>query len=113
MYNHFNKYSKQSKIKNDVIMTLSIIATTKILEGKMEEAKATLRKIVPKIKAEEPGTLEYIPHEVKGKNLIVFYEKYADEDAFKAHGANLGKNMREFGPYCVPERPVIQFLEEI
>ena len=95
-------------------MTISIIATVKIQEGKMEEAKAALRKIVPKIKESEPGTLEYIPYTVKeNPKIIVFYEKYADEDAFKAHGANLGKNMAEFAPCCVPERPVIQTLEEI
>lgn len=95
-------------------MTISIIATVKILEGKMEEAKAALRKIVPKIKAAEPGTIEYIPHTVKeNPNVIVFYEKYADVDAFKAHGANLSKNMAEFGPCCAPERPAIQTLEEI
>ena len=95
-------------------MTISIIATVKILEGKMEEAKAALRKIVPKIKESEPGTLEYLPHTVKEEpNVIIFYEKYADEDALKAHGANLGKNMREFGPFCVPERPAIKTFEEI
>ncbi|MFX1375441.1 MAG: putative quinol monooxygenase [Promethearchaeota archaeon] len=95
-------------------MTISIIATVKILEGKMEEAKAALRKIVSKIKESEPGTLEYIPHTVKeNPNTIVFYEKYADEAAFKAHGANLGKNMAEFSPCCVPERPSLQTLEEI
>ena len=95
-------------------MTISIIATVKIQEGKMEEAKAALRKIIPIIKESEPGTLEYIPHVVKeNPNIIVFYEKYADEEALKVHGANLRKNMREFGPYCVPERPVMQTLQEI
>lgn len=114
MYNHFNKYSIQSKIKNDVIMTISLIATVKIQEGKMEEAKAALKKLVPKIKESEPGTLEYIPHTVKeNPNVIVFYEKYVDGDAMKAHGANLGKNMAEFGPCCVPERPSIKTLEEV
>jgi quinol monooxygenase YgiN len=95
-------------------MTISLIATVKIQEGKMEEAKAALRKIVPKIKESEPGTLEYIAHTVKGKdNIVVFYEKYTDEAAMKEHGANLGKNAAEFIPCCVPERPVIQTLEEI
>ncbi|MFX1281134.1 MAG: putative quinol monooxygenase [Promethearchaeota archaeon] len=95
-------------------MTISIIATVKIQEGKMEEAKAALKKIVLKIKEQEPGTLVYQPHVVKeNPNIIIFYEKYADEAAFKAHGANLGKNMAEFTPFCVPERPGIQTLEEI
>jgi len=95
-------------------MTISIIATVRIREGKMEEAKEVLRKIVPIIKESEAGTLEYIPHTVKeDPNVIIFYEKYADEDASNAHRANLGKNMAEFGPCCVPERPSIKTLEEI
>lgn len=95
-------------------MTITIIATVKIQEGKMEEAKEALRKVVPKIKESEPGTLDYTPHTVKDNpNIIVFIEKYADEAALKAHGANLGKNMAEFSPCCVPERPSIQTLEEI
>ena len=97
-------------------MTISIIATVRIREGMMEQAEGALRKAVPKIKESEPGTLEYIPHTVKeDPNVIIFYEKYADEDALKAHGANLrlGKNMAEFGPCCAPERPVIKTLKEI
>ena len=95
-------------------MTISIIATVRIREGKMEEAKEVLRKIVPIIKESEAGTLEYIPHTVKeDPNVIIFYEKYADEDASNAHRANLGKNMAEFGPCCIPERPSIKTLEEI
>ncbi|MFX1456990.1 MAG: putative quinol monooxygenase [Promethearchaeota archaeon] len=95
-------------------MTITLIATVKIQEGKMEEAKAALRKIVPKVKESEPGTLEYTPHTVKEEpNVIIFIERYADQDALKVHGANLGKNMAEFSPCCVPERPVIKTLEEI
>ncbi|MFW9821450.1 MAG: putative quinol monooxygenase [Candidatus Thorarchaeota archaeon] len=95
-------------------MTITLIATVKIQDGKMEEAKAALRKIVPKVKESEPGTLEYTPHTVReDPNVIIFVERYKDEDALKAHGANLGKNMAEFAPYCVPERPVVKTLEEI
>ncbi|MHA2128156.1 MAG: putative quinol monooxygenase [Promethearchaeota archaeon] len=95
-------------------MTISMIATIRIREGMMEQAKEAIRKVVLKIKESEPGTLEYIPYTVKEKeNVIVLLEKYADENALKAHGANLGKNMVEFGPCCVPERPGIQTLEEI
>ena len=80
----------------------------------MEEAKEVLRKFVPKIKESEPGTLEYIPYTVKqDPNAIVFYEIYKDVDALKAHGANLGKNMAEFGPLLEPKRPDIRNLEEI
>ena len=63
-------------------MTITIIATIKVKEGKMEEAIEVLKEVVPQIKASEPGLLEYIPHTVKGskeKETIIFYEKYADD----------------------------------
>ena len=86
-------------------MTITIIAIIKVKEGKMDDAKAALKEIVPKIKAAEPGLLEYIPHTVKGrkeKNTIIFYEKYADDDALKAHMANLGKNMAPLQAFLEP-----------
>jgi quinol monooxygenase YgiN len=97
-----------------IYITITLIATVQIREGKMEEAKEVLKKLVPKVKESEPGTLEYIPHTVKqDPNVIVFYEVYKDEDALKTHGANLGKNMAEFGPLCEPKRPDIKNLEQI
>jgi len=84
-------------------MAITLIATIKVKEGKMDEAIEVLKKVVPKIKASEPGCLEYIPHTVKGsKETIIFYEKYADDKALKEHMANLGKNMAELGPLLVP-----------
>ena len=86
-------------------MTITIIASVKVKEGKMDDAKAALKEIVPKIKAAEPGLLEYIPHTVKGrkeKNTIIFYEKYADDDALKVHMTNLGKNMAPFQVFLEP-----------
>ncbi len=80
-------------------MTISIIATIHVKEGKMEEAKEVLKEIVPKVRASEPGLLAYIPHTVKDQeNTIVWYEKYKDGDAIKAHMANLGKNMAKLQP---------------
>jgi len=86
-------------------MTITVIASIKVKEGKMEEAKEALKEIVPKIKGSESGTLEYIPHTVKGpkeKNTIIFYEKYKDKDALKTHSANLGKNMAKLLPLLEP-----------
>jgi len=80
-------------------LTISIIATIHVKEGKMEEAKEVLKEIVPKVRASEPGLLAYIPHTVKDQeNTIVWYEKYKDGDAIKAHMANLGKNMAKLQP---------------
>jgi len=84
---------------------VSIIASVKVKEGKMEEAIEVLKEIVPKVKENEPGVIEYIAHTVKGakeKRTIMFYEKYADENALKFHMANLGKTMEKFTPVLEP-----------
>ena len=84
---------------------VTIIASVKVKEGKMEEAIEILKEIAPKIKESEPGTLEYIPHTVKGakeKRTIIFYEKYADDKALKSHMAGLGKTMAPLGPLLEP-----------
>ena len=82
---------------------ITLIATLKIKEGKMEEAINALKEIVPKIKASEPGCLEYIPHTVRGdENTIIIYEKYRDKDALKLHSANLMKSLEKLFPLLEP-----------
>jgi len=82
-------------------MSITIFATLKIKEGKMDEAIAALKEVVPQVLAAEPGCLAYMPHTVRGpgnENTIIYYEKYKDKEAFKTHGANLGKYMAKLGP---------------
>ena len=84
---------------------VTIIASVKVKEGKMEEAIEVLKEFVPKVKENEPETLEYIPHTVKGakeKRTIIFYEKYTDGNALRLHMANLGKTMEKFTPLLEP-----------
>ena len=84
---------------------VTIIATLEVKEGKMEEVKEVLKEMVANIKASEPGTLEYIPHTVKGqdfKNKIIFYEKYEDGEALKTHMANLARTGAKLTPLLVP-----------
>jgi len=84
---------------------VTIIATVEVKEGKMEEAKVVLKEMASQVKASEPGTLEYIPHTVKGrdfKNKIIFYEKYKDGEAMKTHMANLAKTGAKLTPLLVP-----------
>jgi quinol monooxygenase YgiN len=84
---------------------VTIIATVKAKEGNLEEAKEALKEMVAKVKETEPGTLEYIPHTVKGskfKNTIIFYEKYESEEAMKSHMANLGKLSAKLAPLLEP-----------
>ena len=82
---------------------ITLIATLKVKDGKIQEALNALKEIVPKIKASESGCLEYIPHTVRGdENTIIIYEKYNDKDALKLHSANLMKNMEKLFPLLEP-----------
>jgi len=82
---------------------ITLIATLKVKEGKMDEAVGILKEIVPKIKEAEPGCLEYVPHTVRGEsNTIIFYEKYQDKDALKIHSGNIGKSMEKLFPLLEP-----------
>jgi quinol monooxygenase YgiN len=84
---------------------ITIIATLKVKEGKMDEAVAAIKSAAASIKAGEPGCIDYVPHSVKGagnENLIIMYEKYADKDAFKAHSANLPKTLGKLLPLLEP-----------
>jgi len=82
---------------------ITLIATMKVKEGKMNEVRDRLKIIVPQIKKTEPGCLEYIPHTVKGEdNTIIFYEKYLDKEAFKIHSANFDENFKDVMPLIEP-----------
>ena len=82
---------------------ITIIAKLKVKEGKMDEAVEILKDVVPKLKAAEPGCVEYIPHTVRGEeNAILFYEKYRDKDALKIHMDNMGKTMEKLFPLLEP-----------
>ncbi|OLS14048.1 MAG: hypothetical protein RBG13Loki_2363 [Promethearchaeota archaeon CR_4] len=86
-------------------MAITVIARITVKEGKMPEAIPVLKEIVQKIKQSEPGCVHYIPHTIngpKGKNKIIFYEKYADKEAFDNHNKNLKANMAPLNPFLEP-----------
>ena len=76
---------------------ITIIATSTVKAGKMDEVVEVLKGIVPKIKEAEPGCLALIPHKVRGQdNTIIFYEKYKDKEALKIHLSNMPKSLEQF-----------------
>jgi quinol monooxygenase YgiN len=82
---------------------ITLIAKLKVKEGKMNEAIALLKEIVPNIKSAEPGCIEYIPHTVRGEdNVIIIYEKYQDKEALKTHSSNLAKSLEKLFPILEP-----------
>lgn len=82
---------------------ITIIATLKVKEGKMEEAVSLLKEIVPRVREAEPGCLEYLPHTVRGEgNTIIFYEKYRDKDSLTTHANNLATSLEKLFPLLEP-----------
>ncbi len=82
---------------------ITLIATLKIKEGKMNEAVEVLKTAVPGILKNEPGCLAYVPHSVRGEDhTIIIYEKYRDKEALKLHSANLPKTLEKLLPLLEP-----------
>jgi quinol monooxygenase YgiN len=93
---------------------VTLIATLQVKPGKMEEAIEVLKEMAANVKSSESGTLEYIPHTVKGEgleNTIIFYEKYESEDALKIHGKNLRKTAIKLAPLLAPGRDIKRCVE--
>ena len=91
----------------------SVVATIKVKEDKLEEAKAFYEKLTAEVKANEPGTLAYVFHQRRDDPLtFVVYEKYESDEALALHSQNLAAKGADFmallsGP------PDIVVLDEI
>ncbi len=65
---------------------VSVIFRAKMKPGKEEEALAKMSAMVGSVKANESGALVYALHRLQDDpSELVFWEAYADDDAFKAH----------------------------
>ena len=68
-------------------------------EGAAEAFDALVREAAAAVLAQEPGTLVYACNEVEGApNQRVFYELYADGNAFEEHGRQ--PHVRRFLSEC-------------
>lgn len=79
---------------------VTVIFRAKIKPGKEDEAVAGMTKMVEQVKAKEPGALAYAFHRLADDpSMIVFYEAYADDDAFKTHMStpHMGEMRASFG----------------
>lgn len=91
----------------------SVVATVKVKEDKLEEAKAFYKKLTAEVKANEPGTLVYVFHQRRDDPLtFVVYEKYESDAAFTTHQQNLAKVGARFGALLAGP-PELVMLEEI
>ena len=91
----------------------SLIATVRVQEGKVEEARSFLKELGAQVRQDEPGTLAYVIHQKKDDpQTFVVYEKYESDAAFKIHRQNLGKVAARFGS-LLAGAPELVSLEEI
>ena len=68
----------------------SVMATLKVKDDKIDEAKKFLTQLASDCLANEAGTLEYVVHQKKGEpTTFVFYEKYESDAALAEHSKNL------------------------
>lgn len=95
---------------------VTIIARFKVQAGKEDEALERLRKMVEAVQAEEPGALAYICHRSQeDPSEIVFFEVYADDAAFQAHGQtpHMGEMRASFAQLFDPSQVKIERLERV
>ncbi len=91
----------------------SVVATLKVKEDKVEEAKTFLKQLSADTLAKEPGTLVYTVHQKKDEpTTFVFYEKYESDEALAQHSENLKAVGASFAG-ILPGRPEIVYLEEV
>jgi quinol monooxygenase YgiN len=65
---------------------VNVIFRAKMKPGKEDEAIAKMRSMAESVQANEPGALIYAFHRPQDDpSFLVFWECYADDDAFKAH----------------------------
>jgi len=91
----------------------SVVATIKVKEDKIEEAKAFYKQLAAEVKANEAGTLIYVPLQRRGEPTVyVFYEKYESDEALAVHSQNLAAKAAAFGA-LMDGPPDIVILDEI
>ena len=91
----------------------SVIATIKVKEDKIEEAKTFLKDLAADTLKNESGTLAYTVHQRKDSpDTFVFYEKYESDEAFATHGENLKAKGAAFAS-ILAGAPDIVMLDEV
>jgi quinol monooxygenase YgiN len=96
-------------------MTIGIVATLKVQDGKNAEFEAIFTALAAQVRANEPGNLAYqLTKSRTDPNTYKVLELYKDEDAVKLHGGTdyfkaAGPKM---GP-CLAGRPEIEYLDGV
>jgi quinol monooxygenase YgiN len=97
------------------VMPITLIAKLKSKAGSEAQVEAAFRDMIPKVRANEPGTMAYVLHKgTQDPTTFVFYEVYQDQAALDAHGktphmAEMGGRLRGL----LDGRPQIDVLTEL
>lgn len=94
---------------------MTVIATLKVKSGSEATFRQAAEKMIAYVKANEPGTLTYLLNRsTSDPTQFVFYEIYADEAAFAAHGGS-APMQQFFGAVgtLLEGRPEIKMYEEL
>jgi quinol monooxygenase YgiN len=96
-------------------MTIGIIATLKVQDGKGAELEAVFRELAPQVRANEKGNKLYVLHKSRDDaNTYVVLEIYDDQAAIEAHRNS--EHFKTAGPKlgaCLAGRPDIKFLDAV
>ncbi len=66
---------------------VTLVATLTAQPGKEAELAEVCAQLAKEVQSREEGCLMYMPHVAKNNSAkIIFFEKYKDQQAFKAHG---------------------------
>ena len=95
-------------------MIQSIVATIKAKAGHEAEFQAAALQLAAAVRANEPGCLMYTLNKGDAPDTFVFMERYADEEALKAHRGTehfkiLGRAMGAF----MDGAPAVQRMVEL
>ncbi|MCB1739382.1 MAG: antibiotic biosynthesis monooxygenase [Gammaproteobacteria bacterium] len=95
-------------------MVRSIVATIRVKEGQNAQFEAVASRLVEAVRANEPGCLLYTLSRGEDQQTYVFMERYADEEATKAHRASehfktYGRQMGEF----MDGAPIVLRMNEV
>lgn len=91
----------------------TIIATLKVQEDKVDEARTFLKDLATETLAAEPGTKTYLVHQRKDEpTTFVFFEQYESDEALALHSKNLKSAGAGFAKILAAP-PDIVFLEEV
>jgi quinol monooxygenase YgiN len=96
-------------------MTIGIVATIKVQDGKGEGLEAVFKDLAALVRANEPGNLMYaLTKSRTDPNTYKVLELYADQAAVEAHGqsAHFRENAPKMGPFLAG-RPDVEYLDGV